>query len=237
MTMKTTTMRGAKASGIVRTTRSRLLKRCPFGTNPNTLRRASVPASTKANVKKTKTTFSIEMSCGRDDDDYALATEMEREPERSLATTTTRKNVIASKKLALCATTAGLSLSAFAKPASAAAAAAIAINAGDTAWILTSAALVLFMTIPGLAAFYAGLVKRKNLITVLGQCFALTCMMTIIWFVCGYSMSFSTAGIFGTAAMKEGATGVSAFIGGLDKMFLAGVGPVSYTHLTLPTKA
>ena len=241
MAMTTTTMR-AKASGIVpkfdeakrcsrRTSHSRLFLRCPFGTNPNTLLRASVPAST-AHVKKIKTTFSIEMSSGRDDDDDALATEMEREPARSLATTTTRKNV-ASKKLALCATTAGLSLSAFAKPASAAAAAAIAINAGDTAWILTSAALVLFMTIPGLAAFYAGLVKRKNLITVLGQCFALTCMMTIIWFVCGYSMSFSTAGIFGTAAMKEGATGVSAFIGGLDKMFLAGVGPMSM-HETIP---
>jgi len=136
-------------------------------------------------------------------------------------------------KLALVATTAALSLSAFAKPAAAAAAAAIAVNAGDTAWILTSSALVLFMTIPGLAAFYAGLVKRKNLITVLGQCFALTCMMTIIWFVCGYSMCFSTAGLFGTAAMKEGATGLSAFIGGLDKMFLAGVGPASM-HETIP---
>ena len=136
-------------------------------------------------------------------------------------------------KLALVATTAAVSLSAFAKPAAAAAAAAIAVNAGDTAWILTSSALVLFMTIPGLAAFYAGLVKRKNLITVLGQCFALTCMMTIIWFVCGYSMCFSTAGLFGTAAMKEGATGLSAFIGGLDKMFLAGVGPASM-HETIP---
>ncbi|CAL6360474.1 unnamed protein product [Bathycoccus prasinos] len=136
-------------------------------------------------------------------------------------------------KLALVATTAALSLSAFAKPAAAAAAAAIAVNAGDTAWILTSSALVLFMTIPGLAAFYAGLVKRKNLITVLGQCFALTCMMTIIWFVCGYSMCFSTAGLFGTAAMKEGTTGLSAFIGGLDKMFLAGVGPASM-HETIP---
>jgi Amt family ammonium transporter len=136
-------------------------------------------------------------------------------------------------KLALVATTAALSLSAFAKPAAAAAAATIAVNAGDTAWILTSSALVLFMTIPGLAAFYAGLVKRKNLITVLGQCFALTCMMTIIWFVCGYSMCFSTAGIFGTAAMKEGATGLSAFIGGLDKMFLSGVGPASM-HETIP---
>lgn len=137
------------------------------------------------------------------------------------------------RTLALLATTAGLSMTAFAEPAAAAAAKAIVtVSAGDTAWILTSSALVLFMTIPGLAAFYAGLVKRKNLITVLGQCFALTCMMTIIWFVCGYGLCFGTTSLDGSV-MKEGVMNLASFIGGTDKWFLRGIG-ADAIHSTIP---
>eukprot|EP00959_Pyramimonas_sp_CCMP1952_P057884 1208238-Pyramimonas_sp.AAC.2 len=75
-------------------------------------------------------------------------------------------------------------------PASATAA---TIVAGDTAWILTSCALVLFMTIPGLGAFYAGLVKKSSMVSVLMQCFATCCMVSVMWYAVGYSLCF-TAG-------------------------------------------
>jgi Amt family ammonium transporter len=82
------------------------------------------------------------------------------------------------------------------------------LDSGNTAWVLTSTALVLFMTIPGLALFYGGLVRAKNVLSVLMQCFAITCVVTVLWVVCGYSLSFG-----------EG----NAFIGGLDKAFLLNV--------------
>lgn len=66
------------------------------------------------------------------------------------------------------------------------------LDGGDTAWLLTSTALVLFMTIPGLALFYAGLVRSKNVLSVLMQCFAITCLASIIWLLMGYSLSFSS---------------------------------------------
>lgn len=93
-----------------------------------------------------------------------------------------------------------------------AAASAQELNSGDTAWILTSTALVLFMTIPGLSLFYAGLVRAKNVLSVLMQCFTITCLASIVWLIYGYSLSFSDGG------------GVNAWIGGLDKAWLAGVG-------------
>ncbi len=86
------------------------------------------------------------------------------------------------------------------------------INAGDTAWMLTSTALVLFMTVPGLALFYGGMVRRKNVLATVMQSFAITCLMTIIWMVVGYSLAFTDGG------------GVNAYVGGLSKFFLAGVG-------------
>ena len=219
MTMQKNTSSGNKnaSSSCLLENRIMMRKRNPILSKTKTTTRLNVVS---ANASSSSSSFEQEH-----DSADVFVSEME---ESGVVSSPKNKS-----KLALVATTAALSLSAFAKPAAAAAAAAIAVNAGDTAWILTSSALVLFMTIPGLAAFYAGLVKRKNLITVLGQCFALTCMMTIIWFVCGYSMCFSTAGLYGTAAMKEGATGLSAFIGGLDKMFLAGIGPASM-HETIP---
>ena len=70
------------------------------------------------------------------------------------------------------------------------------LNAGNTAWILTATALVLFMTLPGLALFYAGLVRTKNVLSVLIQCFAITCIASIIWLAFGYSLSFGEGNQF-----------------------------------------
>ena len=85
------------------------------------------------------------------------------------------------------------------------------IDSGDTAWMLTSTALVLFMTLPGLALFYAGLVQRRNALSVLMQCFAIACVMSILWVVCGYSLAFgesSMGGLVGSfsVAMLNGVT-------------------------------
>ena len=67
-------------------------------------------------------------------------------------------------------------------------------SGADTAWMLTSTALVLFMTIPGLSLFYAGLVRVKNVLSVLMQCFALTALMSVLWFVMGYTLAFGSSG-------------------------------------------
>lgn len=83
------------------------------------------------------------------------------------------------------------------------------LSSGDTAWMITATALVLLMTIPGLALFYGGLVRAKNVLSVLMQCFAITCLVTVIWTLWGYSIAFG---------------GDGAYWGGLDKMFLNGVG-------------
>jgi len=91
------------------------------------------------------------------------------------------------------------------------------IDTGDTAWILVSTALVLFMNIPGLALFYAGLVRGKNVLSVLMHCFVLTATMTILWLVCGYSLAFSTTG------MEADTTNLNSFIGGLDLAMLKGI--------------
>ena len=88
------------------------------------------------------------------------------------------------------------------------------INFGHTAWILTSTALVLFMTLPGLALFYGGLVRSKNTISVLAQCFLIVALTSIIWVVMGYSLSFSGEGLY---------------IGNLDKFFLRNI---KITNLT-----
>ena len=92
-----------------------------------------------------------------------------------------------------------------------------AVNGANTAWILTSTALVLFMTLPALALFYGGLVRSKNVLSVLMQCFAITAMVSLLWVAYGYSLAFTNGG------------GVNQLIGGLDKAFLAGVGLQSVT--------
>ena len=83
------------------------------------------------------------------------------------------------------------------------------LNEANTAWILTSTALVLFMTLPGLALFYGGLVRSKNVLTILMQCFSITCIASILWYAVGYSIAFTEGG---------------DYFGDLSKAFLAGVG-------------
>jgi Amt family ammonium transporter len=93
------------------------------------------------------------------------------------------------------------------------------INAGDTAWMLVAAVLVLFMTIPGLALFYAGLVRTKNVLTIFTQCFAVTCLITVLWTLYGYSLAFDATG------QEAGRFSWHSLVGGLGKCFLAGVTP------------
>ncbi len=84
------------------------------------------------------------------------------------------------------------------------------LNSGDTAWMLTSTVLVLFMTIPGLALFYAGMVRSKNVLSVMMQCFAITALITVLWTLYGYSMAFDTTG------MEKGVINLNSFIGVLN---------------------
>ncbi len=87
------------------------------------------------------------------------------------------------------------------------------MNGADTAWIIVATALVLFMTLPGLALFYGGLVRSRNVLSVLMQCFSIACVMSILWLVVGYSIAFGDGGA------------ANAYWGGFGKMFLSGVTP------------
>ncbi len=91
------------------------------------------------------------------------------------------------------------------------------IDGADTAWILVSTALVLFMTIPGLALFYGGLVHSKNVLSVLMQCLVLTAAVSVVWLAFGYSLAFDTTD------MSKGAGGLHSFIGGFSRVFMRGV--------------
>lgn len=109
------------------------------------------------------------------------------------------------------------------KKAQAAAAAKVdssKISAGDTAWMLTSTALVLFMTIPGLALFYAGMVRKKNVLATVMQSFAITALITVLWTVVGYSLAFTPG---------------NGFIGGLSRVFLFGMSYVKGDKATTLT--
>ncbi|MCX7043410.1 MAG: ammonium transporter [Gammaproteobacteria bacterium] len=111
-----------------------------------------------------------------------------------------------------------LALLALPLPALATAAApAPTLDSGDTAWMLTSSLLVLLMTLPGLALFYGGLVRSKNVLSVLMQCFAIVSLVTVLWVAYGYSVAFSTQG------MVEGQINFNSFFGGLDRAFLSGL--------------
>lgn len=100
------------------------------------------------------------------------------------------------------------------------------LNSGDTAWMLISTALVLLMTIPGLALFYGGMVRAKNVLSIMMQCFAITGLITILWVVYGYSLAFDTAG------MEKGVLNFNSFVGGLDKAFLSGLTADGLTSAT-----
>ena len=95
------------------------------------------------------------------------------------------------------------------------------LNSGDTAWMLTSTALVLMMTIPGLALFYGGMVRRKNVLATAAQSFAVACLMTVLWMVVGYSFAFGDGG------------SLNAYFGGFGRVFLVGMEPGSLTG-TIP---
>ena len=112
-----------------------------------------------------------------------------------------------------------LSLAVVAPAADAPAAAAPTLNSGDTAWMLTSTLLVILMTIPGLALFYGGLGRSKNMLSVLMQVFVIFALISVLWAVYGYSLTFS---------------GEGSFYGGFDKLFLAGITPDTLSGL-LPT--
>ena len=86
------------------------------------------------------------------------------------------------------------------------------LDGANTAWMLTATALVLFMTLPGLALFYAGLVRAKNVLSVLMQCFAIACAASVVWVAFGYSLAFGDGGA------------ANAFWGGFGKSFFAGIG-------------
>ena len=86
------------------------------------------------------------------------------------------------------------------------------LDSGDTAWMLTSTALVLMMTIPGVALFYGGMVRKKNVLATVMQSFAVTCLMTVLWMIIGYSLAFGDGGA------------MNAYIGGMDKLLLRGMG-------------
>ena len=102
------------------------------------------------------------------------------------------------------------------------------INSGDTAWMLTSTALVLLMTIPGLALFYAGMVRKKNVLATMMQSFAITCVVTVLWWICGYSLAFTP--------------GTTPYLGGFERVLMNGMvfmkdaGKLSVSHLapTIP---
>jgi Amt family ammonium transporter len=114
-----------------------------------------------------------------------------------------------------------LAIVALAVPGDAVAQEAAKLSGGDTAWIITATALVLFMTMPGLALFYGGLVRARNVLSVLMHCAVICCVASILWLAVGYSLAFSDGGA------------ANAVIGGLGKSFLIGVGTDSMSG-TIP---
>ncbi|TPJ75416.1 ammonium transporter [Mesorhizobium sp. B2-6-2] len=120
----------------------------------------------------------------------------------------------AAASLALVAVSTVAAIAQEAAPAATAAAPAApapALDTGNTAWMLTSTALVLMMTIPGLALFYGGMVRKKNVLATIMQSFAITCLVTVLWFMFGYSLAFSDGGA------------TNAYLGGFSKFFHHGI--------------
>ena len=100
-------------------------------------------------------------------------------------------------------------------PASLAAVGADGVDSGDTAWMLTASVLGLMMTVPGIAMFYGGMVRRKNMLSMAGQCFAIACVITVVWIIIGYSLAF---------------TGENEFVGSLDLLLLANLNLSGLRH-------
>jgi Amt family ammonium transporter len=126
---------------------------------------------------------------------------------------TKRASLAASVLAALLA----LTVRAYAQDAAAEAAAA-QINSGDTAWMLTSTALVLMMTVPGLALFYGGMVRKMNVLATVMQSFAITCLVTVLWMVYGYSLAFTC---YGGTCSGDGVNPMNNWIGGLTRVMMS----------------
>ena len=139
----------------------------------------------------------------------------------SFAWISRRRAGLALAGFAMLAVTAGVAIAQTAEPAAPAAAAAAApkIDSGDTSWMLTSTALVLMMTIPGLALFYGGMVRKMNVLATLMQSFAITCLVTVVWMVATYSLCFTPG---------------TPFIGGMSRFMLNGM-TVASTNGLAPT--
>ena len=105
------------------------------------------------------------------------------------------------------------------------------VDTGDTAWMLTSTALVLLMTIPGLSLFYAGMVRKKNLLATMMQSFAITAIVTVVWFVCGYSLAFTNGNAYIGDFSRVFLKGIEV---GWDKPFTLGAGTDNSTANTIP---
>ncbi len=116
---------------------------------------------------------------------------------------------------------------ALAAEAAAVAEAEPALDTGDTSWMIVATALVLLMTIPGLSLFYAGMVRQKNALSVLMQCFAITALISVLWMIYGYSLAFDTAG------MEAGTVNLRSFVGGLGLAMMSGITVDSLTG-TIP---
>jgi Amt family ammonium transporter len=124
---------------------------------------------------------------------------------------------------AVASSAAATTTAAAAPEAAPAAAEAPKLDTGATAWMLSSTALVLLMTIPGLALFYGGMVRKKNVLATMMQSFAITALVTVLWMLLGYSIAFDTTG------MTKGVTNFYSFFGSLSKAFLSGMGKDSLT--------
>src|SRR5579883_137684 len=92
-----------------------------------------------------------------------------------------------------------------------------AFNAGDTAWMLTATALVLMMTIPGLALFYGGMVRKMNVLATVMQSFAITCLVTVLWVIYGYSLAFTC---YGGTCTGDGVAWMNNWIGGVSRLMM-----------------
>ncbi|WP_140539160.1 ammonium transporter [Mesorhizobium sp. B1-1-8] len=127
--------------------------------------------------------------------------------------TTGRAAALGSLALVALGTVVAFAQEAAAPAAAAPAAPAPALDTGNTAWMLTSTALVLMMTIPGLALFYGGMVRKKNVLATIMQSFAITCLVTVLWFMFGYSLAFTT----------NDSAGLNQYIGGFSRFFHHGI--------------
>ncbi|MGH7156190.1 MAG: ammonia channel protein, partial [Acetobacteraceae bacterium] len=105
------------------------------------------------------------------------------------------------------------------------------IDSGDTAWMLVSTTLVLMMTVPGLALFYAGMVRKKNVLATMMQSFTICCLVTIVWMVAGYSIAFTNGTPYFGDMSRFFLNGLGA---NWDKPFTLGAGVASATQTTIP---